>query len=58
MAKLLDPVEWRTVTIPAKDWEALKHWMDRPAEEIEALKELVSRVRTRRERNALKQRKP
>ena len=36
-------MERRTVTIPAKDWEAFEAWVQRPAEEIAALKELAGK---------------
>lgn len=34
-----------TVTIPAKDWEKFEAWAKRPAREVPALKELVSRTK-------------
>jgi uncharacterized protein (DUF1778 family) len=39
-------VERRIVTIPAKDWEAFEAWANRPAEEIEGLKDLVGKAPT------------
>ncbi len=32
-----------SMTIPAKDWEAFERWMNRPAEKIPALAELMRR---------------
>jgi uncharacterized protein (DUF1778 family) len=37
----IDVLERRTVTIPAKDWEAFEAWVNRPAESIPALKRLA-----------------
>jgi uncharacterized protein (DUF1778 family) len=39
-------VERRIVTIPAKDWEAFEAWANRPAEEIEGLRDLVGKAPT------------
>ncbi len=50
-----DILERRIVTIPSKDWEAFKHWTNRPAEEIEALKELAAKAPTWFEQSALNQ---
>jgi uncharacterized protein (DUF1778 family) len=36
-----DILERRIVTIAAKDWEAFEAWANRPAEEIEGVKDLV-----------------
>ena len=41
-----ESVERRIVTIPAKDWEAFEAWANRPAEEIEGLKDLVGKTPT------------
>ena len=41
-----DILERRIVTIAAKDWEAFEAWANRPAEEIEGVKDLVGRVPT------------
>jgi uncharacterized protein (DUF1778 family) len=35
------------VTIPAEDWEAFEAWINRPAEVIPALRELMRRKQTR-----------
>jgi uncharacterized protein (DUF1778 family) len=35
------------VTIPAEDWEAFEAWINRPAEVIPALRELMLRKQTR-----------
>jgi uncharacterized protein (DUF1778 family) len=39
-----DVLERRTVTIPAKDWEAFEAWLARPAETIPALRQLARRA--------------
>jgi uncharacterized protein (DUF1778 family) len=41
-----DILERRIVTIAAKDWEAFEAWANRPAEEIEGVKDLVGRAPT------------
>jgi uncharacterized protein (DUF1778 family) len=41
-----DLLERRIVTIPAKVWEAFEAWANRPAEEIEGLKDLASKTPT------------
>jgi uncharacterized protein (DUF1778 family) len=41
-----DVLERRIVTIPAKDWEAFEAWANRPAEEIQGLKDLVGKAPT------------
>jgi uncharacterized protein (DUF1778 family) len=45
----LDVLERRIVTIPAKDWKKFEAWTNRPAEEIEGLKELAGKAPTWRE---------
>lgn len=42
-------LERRIVTIAAKDWEAFEAWANRPAEEIEGLKDLAHKAPTWRE---------
>lgn len=42
----IDVLERRTVTIPAKDWEAFEAWVNRPAQTIPALKRLARRIPT------------
>jgi uncharacterized protein (DUF1778 family) len=42
----IDVLERRTVTIPAKSWEAFEAWVNRPAETIPALKRLARRTPT------------
>jgi uncharacterized protein (DUF1778 family) len=37
-------LERRTVTIPAKDWEAFEAWAKRPPQEIPALKALAGKT--------------
>ncbi len=37
----VDVLERRIVTIAAKDWKKFEAWANRPAEEIEGLKELA-----------------
>ena len=39
-------MERRIVSIPAADWEAFEAWVDAPAEELPALRELASRPPT------------
>jgi len=41
-----DIVERRIVTIPAKHWKAFEAWANRPAQEIEGLKDLVGKAPT------------
>lgn len=41
-----DILERRIVTIAAKDWETFEAWANRPAEEIEGVKDLVGRAPT------------
>jgi len=41
-----DVVNRIVVTIPAKDWEAFEGWLDRPAEPIPALTQLMQRTPT------------
>lgn len=41
-----DVLERRIITIPAKDWERFEAWVDAPAREIAALKELGERSPT------------
>lgn len=36
----MDVLERKVVTIPAKDWEKFESWVDSPAQEVSALKEL------------------
>ncbi|RUM94628.1 MAG: DUF1778 domain-containing protein [Thiothrix sp.] len=38
----VDIMERRLVTIPAKDWEKFEAWVDAPAKEIPALRELAN----------------
>jgi len=45
----MDVTERRTVTIPAKDWKKFEAWANRPAEEIEGLRDLASKAPTWRE---------
>jgi uncharacterized protein (DUF1778 family) len=45
----LDVVERRIVTIPAKNWKKFEAWADRPAAEIEGLKDLARKTPTWRE---------
>ena len=42
-----DILERRTVTIPARDWEAFEAWANRPPEEIAGLKDLARMAPTR-----------
>ncbi len=42
----LDVMEHRIVTIPAESWEEFEAWANRPAEDIPALRELLSRPPT------------
>jgi uncharacterized protein (DUF1778 family) len=42
----LDVLERRIITIPAKDWEAFEAWANRPAEEIQGLKDLWHKTPT------------
>jgi uncharacterized protein (DUF1778 family) len=42
----VDLLERRIVTIPAKDWEAFEAWANRPAEEVDGLKDLVRKAPT------------
>jgi len=42
----IEVLERRVVTIPAKDWEAFERWANRPAEEIPALRSLLSKPPT------------
>ena len=37
----VDMLERRTVTIPAKDWEAFEAWANRPPQKVAELEELV-----------------
>jgi uncharacterized protein (DUF1778 family) len=37
----IDALERRTVTIPAKDWEAFEAWANRPPQKIAELEELA-----------------
>jgi uncharacterized protein (DUF1778 family) len=41
-----DLLERRIVTVPVKHWEAFEAWVNRPAEEVEGLKELVGKAPT------------
>jgi uncharacterized protein (DUF1778 family) len=41
-----DVLDRRIFMIPAKDWEAFEVWANRPAEEIEGLKDLVGKAPT------------
>ena len=41
-----DVLERRTVTIPAKDWKKFEAWANRPAEDIEGLRDLARKVPT------------
>ncbi len=41
-----DVLERRIITIPAKDWERFEAWVNSPAREIAALKELRERLPT------------
>lgn len=45
----LDVLDRRIVTIPARDWKKFEAWANRPAEEIESLKELARKAPTWRE---------
>lgn len=45
----MDVTERRIVTIPTKDWKKFKAWANRPAEEIDGLKDLTSKASTWRE---------
>lgn len=45
----VDVIERRIVTIAAKDWKKFEAWANRPAEEIEGLKELARQAPTWRE---------
>jgi len=38
----MDIMERRLVTIPAQDWERFEAWVDAPAKEISALRELAN----------------
>jgi uncharacterized protein (DUF1778 family) len=42
----MDVLERRIITIPAEDWEAFEAWANRPAEEIEGLKDLWHKAPT------------
>lgn len=42
----IDFLERRIVIIPAKDWEAFEGWVNRPAQDIEALRELAGSAPT------------
>jgi uncharacterized protein (DUF1778 family) len=42
----VDVLERRIVTIAAKDWKKFEAWANRPAEEIEGLKELARKPPT------------
>jgi len=41
-----DVLERRIIAIPAKDWERFEAWVDAPAREIAALRELADRPPT------------
>ncbi len=41
-----DWLERRIVTIPAKDWKKFEAWANRPAQEIEGLKDLAGKAPT------------
>lgn len=45
----LEMMEHRIVTIPAESWEEFEAWANRTAEDIPALRELLSRLPTWRE---------
>jgi len=45
----VDVLERRSVVIPAKDWKKFEDWANRPAREIEGLKELAQKAPTWRE---------
>ena len=42
----VDILDRRTVTIAAEDWQAFEAWTNRPAEEIEGLKDLAGTAPT------------
>jgi uncharacterized protein (DUF1778 family) len=42
----LEMIERRVVTIPAKDWKKFVAWADRPAVEIQGLRDLVGKAPT------------
>jgi uncharacterized protein (DUF1778 family) len=44
-----DVLERRIIAIAAKDWKKFEAWANRPAEEIEGLKDLVRKAPTWRE---------
>jgi uncharacterized protein (DUF1778 family) len=39
----MDLIERRLVTIPAADWEKFEAWVDQPAKDIPALRDLAER---------------
>ncbi len=41
-----DVLNRAVVTIPAKDWASFEAWLERPAEQIPALQQLMSRIPT------------
>ena len=41
-----DVLNRTVVTIPAKDWASFEAWLERPAEKIPALEQLMSRIPT------------
>jgi uncharacterized protein (DUF1778 family) len=41
-----DVLDRRIITIPAKDWEAFEAWANRPAEEIQGLRDLFGKAPT------------
>jgi hypothetical protein len=46
-SKALDAdAEWRIVSIPAKDWKKFVAWANRPAVEIQGLKDLIGKAPT------------
>ncbi len=40
----IDVLERRIVTIPGKDWKEFEAWANRPADEIEGLKQLARKL--------------
>ena len=47
-----DVIERRIVTIPTKDWKKFEAWANRPAQEIEGLKDLARKAPTWQEKPA------
>lgn len=41
-----DVLDRRIITIPATDWEAFEAWANRPAEEIQGLRDLFGKAPT------------